>query len=394
MRCSLAVVLGLFAGASVGACDSETTSAPRDASVSDAGDAGAGDDGAPNLVGDALPPGCSPSAGNFDIPHNGCDDDNDGTIDNGDTACDDKLPVTGDASLFARAIDLCQTASGPSDPKWGVVSIEYKGSFSTGTPAQAEQHGILPKFGDVVRPRRGSSLGILSSGWAREYDNPAGSPANTPFKGGAQMQPATAQDDAPPGFPKKSGDCVVDSTVHDVIDVKIRIKVPTNALGLTFDFDFWSGECPDYVCTKYNDAFIAYLTSSAFNGGAADNISFDAQNDPVSVNNGFFDRCTPGSATGCGPGAVPKIATCAGGESELTGTGFYDRGAWCAGKVTTGGGATGWLTSTAPVTPGEIITIELILWDTGDQNYDSSVLLDNFGWQAAQTSTGTGRPPK
>ena len=104
----------------------------------------------------------------------------------------------------------------------------------------------------------------------------------------------------------------------------------------------------EYVCTRYNDGFIAYLKSAAFNGGNAENISFDAQNNPVSVNNGFFDRCTSNSTTGCvDPAQVPcssawaanhsssgclagetvsdpvaKTSACAGGTSELEGTGF------------------------------------------------------------------------
>ena len=58
----------------------------------------------------------------------------------------------------------------------------------------------------------------------------------------------------------------------------------------------------------------------------------------------------------------------------------------------TGGGATGWLTTTAPVSPGEVITIQFIIWDTGDANWDSSVLLDHFTWQPGTTTTGTTRP--
>lgn len=391
MRCALLAVLASTGLITIAACSS-SNDAPPAAGVDAGNDAITND--APVFVGDVVPAGCVPSAANFDVPGNGCDDDNDGIVDNGG-ACDDGLPVTGDASLFARAIDLCQVADDDAGLKWGVVSIEYKGSFSTGTEAEAGQHGIVPKFGNVVLPRAGKSLGVLSTGWAREYDNPQGSDTNA-FKGGVAMQPPAVIDDAPPGFPKDNGDCTVDPTagVHDVIDVKIRIKVPANARGITFDFDFWSSEWPDYVCTKYNDAFIAYLTSSGFNGGAPDNISFDSQKSPVSVNNGFFDRCTPNSATGCGAGATPKTAACPGGESELGGTGFLDKGPWCDSVTTSGGGATGWLTSSAPVTPGETITIELILWDTGDQNYDSSVLIDHFAWLADTTQTGTQRPPR
>jgi hypothetical protein len=51
------------------------------------------------------------------------------------------------------------------------------------------------------------------------------------------------------------------------------------------------------------------------------------------------------------------------------------------------------LTTQAPVAAGETITIELMVWDTGDQAYDSSVLIDNWLWQAGATNVGTNRPP-
>jgi hypothetical protein len=41
------------------------------------------------------------------------------------------------------------------------------------------------------------------------------------------------------------------------------------------------------------------------------------------------------------------------------------------------------------VKPGEVITIQFIIWDTGDPNWDSSVLVDHFTWQPGQTTTGT-----
>ena len=54
--------------------------------------------------------------------------------------------------------------------------------------------------------------------------------------------------------------------------------------------------------------------------------------------------------------------------------------AYCLGGTSTSGGGTGWLTSQAPVQPGEIISLEFLIWDTGDESYDSSVLLDNLTW--------------
>src|SRR5690606_22610217 len=55
------------------------------------------------------------------------------------------------------------------------------------------------------------------------------------------------------------------------------------------------------------------------------------------------------------------------------------------------GGATGWLFTNAPVSPGEEITLHFSIWDTGDHQWDSAVLLDNFAWSAAEASIETGR---
>jgi hypothetical protein len=45
--------------------------------------------------------------------------------------------------------------------------------------------------------------------------------------------------------------------------------------------------------------------------------------------------------------------------------------------------------------PSETITIQFIIWDTGDWNYDSSVLLDNWAWAPTPVTPGTMvAPPK
>ena len=337
---------------------------------------------------------CAPSPSNFDVPGNNCDDDGDGTVDNL-PVCDSALPKNGDAPSFAKAIGLCQTASGPADTKWGVLSATYTNGHTRTTAPGDGQHGILPQFGAAVKPREGASLGVLSSGWAREFDG-ANSTSAT-FKDGGAIGPVTEGSSAPPGFPKGSASCPsLDPGTRDLINVKLQIKVPANAKGLQFDFDFYSGEWPEYVCSRFNDSFIAYLSGKAFNGGQPENMSFDAKNNPVSVNNGFFDRCTAGTETGCSGGQT-STATCPGGSGELAGTGFDAPGTYC-GRQSTGGGATGWLTSTAPVAPGEVITLEFMVWDTGDANLDSSVLIDHFTWvpgdgASAPVEPGTQRPP-
>lgn len=355
----------------------------------DSGDPFGGPDGDISVgdAGDAAT--CQPNPGNFEVPGNGCDDDGDGQVDNV-TACDQGLMVTGDAFAFAKAIGLCKKASGPNDPSWGVITATYTKGYNMMTPPDPNQHGILTKFGNVLKPREGSALGVLSSGWAREYDQCTTS--MDPFKGGCAMM-GGSNGVAPPGFPKPAQGCPISNSINDVSAVHLQIKVPNNAKGFQFDFNFFSGEWPEWVCTDFNDAFIAYLKSSAFNNGQPDNISFDSKKNPVSVNNGFFDRCSPMNAdVGCA-GSNPTKHACAGGDGELKGTGFYDPGMNCGVTNDSGGGATGWLTTTAPVKQGEVITLDFMIWDTGDQIYDSSVLIDKFTWLPGDTMTGTVRPP-
>jgi len=368
------------------ACSSKHTSDFGNDGATDSGDMFSDDSGI-LTGGDAGDSGswCMPDVGNFEVPGNGCDDDNDGIIDNV-PVCDSNLPVTGDGFQFAKTLGLCNQISSAQDKKWGVIQATYTRGYNNMMPPDPNQHGLLGKFGNVIKPREGVTLGILSSGWAREYDNCG--IMNGPFKGGCAMIGPGA---APPGFPKPAMGCPISMSINDVSTIHLQIKVPNNAKGFQFDFNFMSGEWPEWVCTTFNDAFIAYLKSSAFNNGMPDNISFDAKKNPVSVNNGFFDRCSPKNAkVGCS-GSNPSTNACAGGDAELQGSGFYDPGPYC--NPMSSGGGTGWLTTSAPVKQGEIMTIDFMVWDTGDEIYDSSVILDKFVWQAGPTTVDTTRPP-
>jgi hypothetical protein len=340
---------------------------------------------------------CKPDPGSFDIPGNGCDDDGDGVIDNEPT-CDADLPPFAGADEFVKALGLCKRATGPNDPSWGVISATFtRGHASTAPPADG-QHSILGAFGKVIRPREGKNLGVLSTGWARAFDDVAATSCDTTtlthcFKQGVQMQAGTPiPGGAPAGYPKAVSSCAISDQVFDAISLKLSIKVPKNARGFKIDFDFWSGEWPNYVCTQYNDAFLIYLQSAAFNGGAAENIAFDAAKATVSVNSAFFDRCTVGTQTGCrGNPPIFKTSSCGGDLSELEDTGFYAPGLYCNGQLSTGGGATGWLTTAGPVAPGEVMSLELVIWDTGDAKFDSTVLVDRFAWTEPSGEVSTSR---
>jgi hypothetical protein len=366
------------------------------------------DPNAPNTGGGTLGGGgdggtgapCIPNSANYDIPGNNCDDDGDGKVDNPPT-CDGSLAQTGTAADFARAMGICTDASKDG---YGLVSATYTRGYNRNDAPKDQQHGVLSKFGAVIKPREGARLGVLSTGYAQEFDGSG----NAPFGGvtsGGQLNgkdwwtafPGSGNGTAPPGFPKPAAGCPIDNSVNDVIDLKLQLKAPPNVSGVKFDFNFYSGEWPAYICSRFNDGFVAYLDAKGFNGGKADNMSFDKNNNPVSVNNGFFDRCTPNVTTGCA-GATTSTSSCPGGTSELAGTGFGITDQWCkafpggGNDASTNGGATGWLTSQAPVQAGETFTLEFIIWDTGDGILDSSVLLDNFTWAQGEVTASTDRP--
>ena len=101
----------------------------------------------------------------------------------------------------------------------------------------------------------------------------------------------------------------------------------------------------------------------------------------MSVNNGFYDSC---QARGC--------YTCPLGTGALAGTGLTEIVAGPPGNTGSGmtGGGTAWLTTTAPVVPGETITLELMLFDVSDNALDSITLLDSFQWSVMPSGVGTG----
>jgi hypothetical protein len=273
---------------------------------------------------------------NGNIVPEGIDNDCDGQIDEGATPCDDALGGN-EAVDFAHAIELCDY----------LVGAEWYANIP------APQRAIRGRFGTQYNPHAGHAIGVISTG--RAVDPSAGSwedplPGHDfgPTEGGIHV-PHPDYHAADPGDPCSFTD---PSVVNDYLSITLTIRTPTNAQALMFDFAFMSAEFPTYVCSSYDDTFLAMLDTGTFHG----NVSFDDQGRPVTINSGFFDVCTVGMGPDCT------------GNAELAGTGFEQHG------------GTGWLHTIAPVTPGETITLTFHLFDEGDGIYDSLVLIDNFQW--------------
>jgi hypothetical protein len=300
----------------------------------------------------------------------------------GDNAmlCDTGLALTDTTAMDgAKAIDLCATTTA-TERTYGVISAAYVRSNGDAFASPGAQVGIQSGWGTNVHVQEGANMLALSSGYAR-----------TPTQAGACGKLSctiNATATPPTGFPQDDPKCPKTTVIADDVALELQIRVPTNATGYSFNFKFYSFEYPDYVCDPhgYNDQFIALVTPAPMGsyvptGSTGGNISFDSNNNPVSVNLGYFDTCDPATpkrfASQC-TGTCPTLPSpyCPAGTADLAGTGFdvWDK----AGAA----GATKWLTTEAPATPGSIVTIRFALWDAGNGQYDSTVLIDNFTWIA------------
>jgi hypothetical protein len=295
-------------------------------------------------------------------------------------ALDDVTPGDG-----AKAIELCQTAT-MTDKKYGVISAAYVRANGAAFPAAGPgvQVGIEPNFGPNVNVQGGSNMLVLSSGAARIVGQ-TGACGKISCEFNATATP-------PAGFPDPDPTCPPVPSVADDVALQVQVRVPTNASGFTFSFKFHSFEYPDWVCTNngYNDQFVALMTPSPVGadlppGATQGNISFDSLHHPVGVNIGYFSVCDPTTpmrfASHCTSSATVTCPTlpspyCPDGTAQLLNTGFD---IWNKDGPD---GATAWLQSSTPAKPGSIITLQFTIWDAGNGEYDSTVLVDNIQWNA------------
>jgi hypothetical protein len=290
--------------------------------------------------------------------------------------CDFGLDIASSDPLnAARAVELCKLSSGPKD--WGVVSAAWVMADGSPPPTTEPEvsnfhlgHGLLPAFGNTDTVRMGARMLALSSGSARQPNDPGYHDVSGFDKGYVGASPT--------GFPKESPACpgVVTGQPHDPTGVEIAINTPSNVKGFSFDFDFFTYEWPGFICSTYNDFFVAILSPIPMGQGDG-NISFDGMGNPVSVNNAFLQVCgcmgNPPSPCSAGGKSFP----CALGDLDLLGTGF--------GFDTTGGqdhGSTGWLTTTAPVEKNSMIVLRWAVYDSSDGVLDTTTLIDNWRWIA------------
>ncbi len=167
--------------------------------------------------------------------------------------------------------------------------------------------------------------------------------------------------------PAEAGDCsgtvvkVMDEEagfdIFDVVSLELTGPVPDEAKVLMIHTAFGSHDYPEHplIDPKYADFLILWVESEGWMGNAL----FDPGGLPISIESEFITYVdAPNPETECGPCEAP----------ELWNTGFA------------GGAATPWLQTTIPVTPGEIVSIAMVLADGGTAYRDSIALADGIGF--------------
>ncbi|HOW51175.1 MAG TPA: choice-of-anchor L domain-containing protein [bacterium] len=284
--------------------------------------------------------------------------------------CESTIDIsTKDPYDYAKAIGLCA----------GVPMAEILLPSGT-TGANVNSNALLTALGDVIVPRSGDKLLALSSGQAM---NP---PASTQFdQKTSSAAPAdwyAANGDAYPSSPACGAGTGTTGNTNDGVMAQFELDVPSTVHSFSFDIYFLSVEYSQYICSQFNDFFVALLDSTFTSSVEAQKNPADKniavfEGNAVGVNlapAGLFRQCTNISGSGW------AVTSCEGTE-ELAGTGFE------------GQGGTGWLTVKGNVVPGETITLRLAIWDLGDHTLDSMVLIDNFKWGAATVSPGMTEAP-
>lgn len=357
--------------------------------------------------------------GGIEVIGNGVDDNCNGLQDLFDlqdaAPCDSGLAENSQNPIdFAKALGLCRmTQENPADPKdktWGLIEAELLRADGTAL-TEFQKVSIQSAFGSTAPGTlEGQKMVVMSSGVASDDANKQ---AGTSFGDTADISGCAADaciDDwfASSSAVKAAGELPVapmcgdgslgePGTARDSVMLRLRLRAPTNARSFSFNNYFLSAEYPEFVCSDFNDQFIALVDTP--NGDPEpipnpDDKNLLTYNDgterwPISINvaagTNLFSVCDADDIGGaCDAGNNIDVASCVLGPAQLSGTGFENEG----GSCTTGGG-TFWLTTTGNVVPGEIVELRIVLWDVGDHVYDSLALIDSFKWFTTSTVPGT-----
>lgn len=310
--------------------------------------------------------------GALEIVGNGMDDDCDpstsDTMPAPDCSTAEKLSDLTPMDLV-QAMDLCQstTENAPLPVrKWGVIDAQFllaDGSLPSASDMDAiinQQTAVLAHYGDMLVPYKGATMAGLSTGLMRDtvhhgytgstsFSSVVGPPAKYIAKTGGELP--------------HPGGCAAATTAHDSVNLRVRLRVPTNANRLEYLFGFASAENAQEPCVPRDDFALGLIDPipSTWSWGSPGDLLAGWTGLPSSVNSAFFGICSPWAPN-----------TCPAGASLLTGTPMQRM--------------TNFNSTIASMDAGQTITLDFLVFDGDDATTDSVLLLDGFVFSYSTTS--------
>ncbi|GEM_PF-979897 len=278
---------------------------------------------------------------------------------------DEVIPLTVHDGLSAsdpgnaEAVDTWRIATGfgtPVNPFW--KPREGARMLVLGTGVLREPHsttGVLTEFDNAIDDANGNPDGVNAATLAADLD------IHMIDKGGTPFDMCVADQDCSNTLQSQweKGAGMDAEEANDLIGFSFSVSSPpanadpaTDAEGFEIDFAWFSAEYPLFVDSQYNDIFVIWQESENYVG----NMTF-IDDQPLTV------TALEPSITASG-----YVST----DPEMDGTGFTG----------SAGGATGWFTARSinEMTPGDTVKLSVALFDMGDSDVDTIVLLDNFRW--------------
>ena len=263
---------------------------------------------------------------------------------------------------LVRAMDLCQfTDENAPLPvrKWGVTDARFvlaDGSVPSASDMDHilnEQAAVLAQYGSEVVPGSGPTMAGLSTGMMRDTVH-HGYAGSTSFSS-VVNPPAdyVAQNGGTLPYP---ANCSPAMMAYDSVNLRVRVRVPTNLTALQFSFAFSTGEDPQNSCVPRDDFAVGWIDPLPSNWQvplAARNLLLLDAGTPASVNSGFFEVCNPWAPD-----------TCPLGSLQLIGTPMQRMTSFQQAKVA--------------VDPGQVFTLDFVVFDGDDAAVDSVLLLDGM----------------
>ncbi len=229
-------------------------------------------------------------------------------------------------------------------------------------------------------PTHGEQLLVVSTGYVAPPDaagavtmdvldqDANGNPDDKPLP--APMNPQPGSGGTPFMGCDGTGDCsdslwtqwvAGGGTAYDLLWFQLRTEVPGGTHGFSLDLAWFSEEFPESVGSTFNDMLVVWSQSETYVGNLC-----------------LVDE-EPCTVTALWPVDYQGL------DAELEGTGFMP-------TRTGDGGATGWATLKGSAAPHELLELTVALFDMGDEELDTLVLLDGFGWDCEGCTPTPERP--